>query len=343
MKILAFETSCDETAASVVEDGRRILSNAVYSQVELHALYGGVVPEIASRAHVEKIYPIAKKALDDARLALEDIDAIAATCAPGLIGALLVGVNFAKALAYAKGKPFIPVHHIRGHIAANYLHFDKLTPPFCALVVSGGNSIIADVRDYTNIVILGGTRDDAAGEVFDKISRFIGLGYPGGAKIDALSKGGDEKKYSLPRSEVSGSSYDMSFSGLKTAGINLIQNMRARGEEIDLKGFAASFSKAVSDTLVPRAVSAAAALSYGKLVAAGGVCANSLLREDLIKKCDAGGLQLFLPPLSLCGDNAAMIASQAYYEFRAGNISGLAQNAYATKDISEGFSGHDYK
>ena len=336
MKILAFESSCDETAVAVVEDGRTILSDAIASQADLHALYGGVVPEIASRKHVEAIAGLAELALEQAGLTRADIDAVAVTYAPGLIGALLVGVNFAKSAACALGVPLIPVHHIRGHIAANYITHPELEPPFICLCVSGGNTMIVDVQDYTRMEILGATRDDAAGECFDKVARVLGIGYPGGAPMDRLAQGGDDRKYELPVAHVAGAELDMSFSGLKTASLNLIHNAQQKGEELDLPAFAASFGRAVSDSLVPRAVAAARERGYGKLAVAGGVAANSRIRADLSAACAQAGIRLFLPELRYCGDNAAMIGCQGYYEYQSGHVAGLDLNAYATRDISLG-------
>ena len=336
MNILAFESTCDETAAAVVEDGRRILSDAIASQVDMHTLYGGVVPEIASRKHVEAIVGLADQALKDAGLTKADIDAIAVSYAPGLIGAVLVGVNFAKAAALALGVPLIPVHHIRGHVAANYLTYPELEPPFVCLCVSGGNTLIADVRDYTDMEIMGSTRDDAAGECFDKAARVLGIGYPGGGPMDRLAQGGDDKKYALPRSHVEGHPLDMSFSGLKTAVLNLFHNAEQRGEELDGPGLAASFQAAVSDILVPRIMESARLKGYGKVAIAGGVGANTRIRADLERACKQSGDQLFLPALSLCGDNGAMIGSQAYYEYLAGHTAGSDLNAYATREMSRG-------
>lgn len=335
MKILAIESSCDETAAAVVEDGRKICSNIIYSQAEEHALYGGVVPEIASRGHIEVISTVTHTAMEQAGMAFDEIDAIAATCAPGLIGALLVGTNYAKSLAWALKKPFIPVHHIRGHIAANLLAFPQLEPPFLCLSASGGSSMIVLVRDYTDMEILGGTRDDAAGEAFDKVARVLGVGYPGGPKIDKLAQGGNDTAYPLPRSHVEGAPLDFSFSGLKTAVINLAHHAEQKGETINIKDLAASFSAAVSDTLVPRLKLAAEQTGVYRLVAAGGVAANSRLRADLEKMAEGFNVPIYMPPLSLCGDNAAMIGAQAYYEFLAGNTGTIWQNAFATAEISE--------
>ena len=333
MKILAFESTCDETAVAIVEDGRKILTDQIFSQADLHAVYGGVVPEIASRSHVEAISVLAKKALDAAGLERSDIDAVAVSYAPGLIGAVLVGVNFAKACALALGVPLSPVHHIKGHIAANYLAYPELEPPFLCLAISGGNTILVDVRGYTDMKIIGSTRDDAAGECFDKTARVLGLPYPGGKPIDELSRGGDDQKYHFPVSHVADSPYDMSFSGLKTAVINLVHNAQQKGEEIDRSALAASFTRAVSESLVPRTISAAKMLGYNKIVVAGGVAANSRIRADFTAAAEMNGFELFVPPLKLCGDNGAMVGAQAYYEFLAGNTAGTDLNAYATMEL----------
>ena len=333
MKILAFESSCDETAVAVVEDGRKILTDQIFSQADLHAVYGGVVPEIASRCHVESISILAQRAIERSGITKKEIDAVAVTYAPGLIGAVLVGVNFAKACALALGVPLIPVHHIRGHIAANYLAYPELEPPFLCLAISGGNTILVDVRGYTDMKILGATRDDAAGECFDKTARVLGLPYPGGKPIDEMSRGGDDGKYTFPIAHVEGSPYDMSFSGLKTAVINLVHNAEQKGEEIDRAGLAASFTKAVSDSLVPRTMAAAGELGYDRIVVAGGVAANSRIRADFQKAAEKKGYKLYIPPLKLCGDNGAMIGAQAYYEYLAGVRGGSDLNAYATMDL----------
>lgn len=333
MNILAFESSCDETAAAVVRDGREVLSDAILSQADMHALYGGVVPEIASRKHVEAIAGLADKALADAGLGKSDIDAVAVTYGPGLIGALLVGVNFAKSVAYAIGRPLIPVHHLRGHIAANYIAFPELEPPFLALCISGGNSMLVDVRGYTDMSILGATRDDAAGECFDKIARVLGLPYPGGKPMEELARGGDDTKYPLPRARMAGNDLDMSFSGLKTAAVNLVHNAGQKGEELDRSSLAASVAAAISEELVPRAMEAAHRCGHHTVVAAGGVAANSRIRGDLEAACRGNGLRLFLPPLRLCGDNGAMIGSQAYYEYLAGVRADMGLNAYANLEI----------
>lgn len=333
MRILAVESSCDETAVAIVEDGRNVLTDCIASQVELHRVYGGVVPEIASRKHIEAIYGLADQALLKTELKRKDIDAVAVTYAPGLIGAVLVGVNFAKAVALTLNKPLIPVHHIRGHIAANYLAFPDLEPPFLCLVVSGGHTLIVDVKDYTEMEILGSTLDDAAGECFDKVARVLGMPYPGGAALDKTAQTGDDKKYSLPRSKPGSNPYDMSFSGLKTATLNLIHHAQQIGEELDIPGLCASFSAAVSDTLAPRVIQALKQTGYNKLAVAGGVAANSRIRKDLTEAAQQYGASIYMPPLSLCGDNAAMIGAQGYYEYLADHISDMNLNAYATKSI----------
>ena len=333
MKILAFESTCDETAVAIVEDGRKILTDQIFSQAQLHAVYGGVVPEIASRCHVESISILAQKAIEAAGISRKEIDAVAVSYAPGLIGAVLVGVNFAKACALALNVPLIPVHHIRGHIAANYLAYPELEPPFLCLAISGGNTMLVDVRSYTDMEIIGCTRDDAAGECFDKTARVLGLPYPGGKPIDQLSQGGDDSLYHFPIAHVDGNPYDMSFSGLKTAVINLVHNAQQKGEELDRAGLAASFTKAVSDSLVPRTMMAAKELGYQKIVVAGGVAANSRIRADFTAAAKENGFELFVPPLKLCGDNGAMIGAQAYYEYLAGARAGSDLNAYATMEI----------
>ena len=333
MNILAFESSCDETAVAVVRDGRTVLSDAILSQADMHALYGGVVPEIASRKHVEAISGLTDRALSDAGLTKKDIDAVAVTYAPGLIGAVLVAVSFAKSVAYSLGVPLIPVHHIRGHIAANYLAYPELEPPFLCLAISGGNTILVDVRGYTDMKIIGATRDDAAGECFDKTARVLGLPYPGGKPIDDLAQTGDDTKYTFPIAHVDGNPYDMSFSGLKTAVINLVHNAEQKGEAIDRASLAASFTKAVSDSLVPRTVRSAHELGYKKVVVAGGVAANSRIRADFKRAAEANGLSLYIPPLKLCGDNGAMVGAQGYYEYLAGNTAGSDLNAYATMEL----------
>ena len=333
MNILAVESSCDETAVAIVSDGRKILTDCIASQVDLHRIYGGVVPEIASRKHIEAIYGLADQALLTTGLTRKDIDAVAVTYAPGLIGAVLVGVNFAKAAAMALGKPLIPVHHIRGHIAANYLAYPELEPPFLCLVVSGGHTMIIDVQDYTKMEILGTTLDDAAGECFDKVGRVLGMPYPGGAALDKAASLGDETKYFLPRSKPGQNPYDMSFSGLKTAALNLIHHAEQVGETLDINSLCAAFCAAVSDTLVPRVVEAMKQTGRKKLAVAGGVAANSRIRADILRAAERLGAEVYLPPLKLCGDNAAMIGAQGYYEYMAGNTAGMELNAYATKSI----------
>lgn len=333
MNILAVESSCDETAVAIVKDGREILTDCIASQVDLHRIYGGVVPEIASRKHIEAIYGLADQALEKTGLERSDIDAVAVTYAPGLIGAVLVGVNFAKSAAFALDKPLIPVHHIRGHIAANYLAYPDLEPPFLCLVVSGGHTMIVDVQDYTKMEILGTTLDDAAGECFDKVGRVLGMPYPGGAALDKAASMGDESRYVLPRSKPGQNPYDMSFSGLKTAALNLIHHAQQVGEELDINSLCAAFCGAVSDTLVPRVEMALKQTGRDKLAVAGGVAANSRIRRDMLQMAEKLGASVYLPPLSLCGDNAAMIGAQAYYEYLAQNLAGMELNAYATKSI----------
>lgn len=333
MKILAIESSCDETAAAIVEDGRKVLSSVVASQVEEHRLYGGVVPEIASRRHAEAISSVVREALSEAQLTLDDVDAIGVTFAPGLIGALLVGVNFAKGLSLATGKPLIPVHHLRSHIAANYLTHQELKPPFLCLVVSGGHSHIVEVEDYTKMRVIGETRDDAAGEAFDKAARTMGMPYPGGVELDKVAEFGDDSAYILPHPTVADSPYDFSFSGLKTAVINLIHNAEQKGEEIHKENLCASFRKAVVGCLTDNLFKAAEDLGAETIVAAGGVSANALLRRELTRICDEKKFPLYVPALSLCGDNAAMVASQAYYEYMSGNVASSDLNAVATLPI----------
>ena len=336
MNILAIESSCDETAAAVVRDGRTVLSNCVASQIEMHTIYGGVGPEIASRKHVEAVTGLADQAVEQAGLTKGELDAVAVTYGPGLIGAVLVGVNFAKGAAMALDLPLIPVHHVRGHIAANYITYPDLKPPFVCLCVSGGTTLVVDVRSYTEMKVLGGTRDDAAGECFDKVARVLGIGYPGGGPMDRLADGGDDSRYELPRAHVSGHELDMSFSGLKTASLNLIHNAEQKGETLDLRDFAASFGRAVSESLVPRVMAAARAKGYGQVAVAGGVAANRRIRADLQAACARSGDRLYLPELKYCGDNAAMIGCQGFYEYQAGHTAGMELNAYANRDISLG-------
>ena len=330
MYILGIESSCDETAASIVKDGREIVSNIVYSQVEEHGLYGGVVPEIASRRHIDAISEVVQKAFDEAGLTVNDLDAIACTYAPGLIGALLVGVNYAKGLAFASGKPLVPVHHLRGHIAALYLTYPDLKPPFICLVASGGHSHIVAVDDYTKFRVIGRTIDDAAGEAFDKVSRTLGLGYPGGPAIAKAALTGDLTKYKLPTPHTE-NKYDVSFSGLKTAVINIYNTNNMKGEETDKNSLAAAFQEKISQILSDNLAGAAAEFGYDKVAIAGGVSANKRLRELIVEKI--GEKQFFAPVMDLCGDNGAMIGAQAYYEYQAGNIADMSLNAYATKSI----------
>lgn len=331
MKILAIESSCDETSAAVVE-GREVLSNIIATQIAEHKLYGGVVPEIASRRHTEAISAVCDEALSAAGITYKDIEAIAVTFAPGLIGALLVGVNFAKGLALSLGVPLIPVHHLRSHIAANYIAHKDLKPPFLCLLVSGGNTVIAEVADYTTFKILGGTQDDAAGECFDKTARCMGLSYPGGVTLDKIATKSDFNKYPLPYPKSSGE-YNFSFSGLKTAVINTIHNSNQKNEEIDVPVLAATVRERVCDMLIDNTFKAAENLGYTKIAVAGGVSANSELRARMTKECKKRGFKLYYPPLSLCGDNAAMVGAQAIYEFENGNTAGQDLNATATLPI----------
>lgn len=333
MLIMSIESTCDETAVAITENGRKVLTDQIFSQADLHAVYGGVVPEIASRSHVEVISQLSERALSVAGITKKDLGAIAVSYAPGLIGAVLVGVNFAKSVALALNIPLIPVHHIKGHIAANYIAFPELEPPFLCLAISGGNTMLVDVRGYTDMKIIGATRDDAAGECFDKTARVLGLPYPGGKHVDALAKTGDDTKYALPRSHVEGNPYDMSFSGLKTSVVNLVHNAEQKGEELDRESLCASFTRAVSDSLIPRTMQLAKELGYKKIAVAGGVAANSRIREDFRIAAEKEGSQLFIPPLSLCGDNGAMIGCQGYYEYLAGTRAGSDLNAFANMEL----------
>lgn len=333
MKILAIESSCDETAAAVVEDGRKILSNVVNTQVEEHKIYGGVVPEIASRRHIENISQVVREALDQAGCTWETLDALAVTYAPGLIGALIVGVNYAKGLAYSTGLPLVPVHHLRGHIASNYLSSPELEPPFLCLVVSGGHTIIAEVLDYTRFHIVGTTRDDAAGEALDKAARSMGLPYPGGLNLDKLCAGVPAGSFQFGRPNVTGGAFDFSFSGLKTKMINTIHNLEQRGKEIPVRELGASFMDCVASYLTDHVAGAARQYGHHRIALAGGVSANSVLRAKMQELCKKNSWQLYLPDRSLCGDNAAMIASQGYYEYLSGVRAGIDLNAYATMPI----------
>lgn len=333
MKILSIESSCDETAAAVVENGRKVLSSIVASQVEEHKLYGGVVPEIASRRHAEAISQVVQDALDGAELGLKDIDGIAVTYAPGLIGALLVGVNFAKGLSLASGIPLIPTHHLRSHVASNYICHPTLKPPFMCLIASGGHSHIVLVKDYTEFEVIGKTRDDAAGEALDKAARSMGLPYPGGIHLDKISKNGNKNAFPFPHPRVDNCPYDFSFSGLKTAVINVIHNSQQKGEEINREDLGASFQNAVVSCLVSNVEKAAIDFGQTKIALAGGVSANSLLREDMKKMCNKHSWELFVPELSLCGDNGAMVGAQGYYELLKGHIADASLNAFATMNI----------
>ena len=335
MLILGIESSCDETAAAVVEDGRKIISSVVSTQIEEHKKYGGVVPEIASRRHCENIYAVVEQALKDADCTLSDLEAIGVTYAPGLIGALLVGTSFAKGLAMASGKPLVPVHHIAGHIASNYIAHEELKPPYLCLVASGGHSMICEVLDYTKFRIIGRTRDDAAGEAFDKAARVLGFCYPGGVHIDRAAKEGDPNAYPLPHPKVAGSEYDFSFSGLKTAVINTVHNAEQKGVEINKNDMAASFQKTISEILVGKTMAAAREFGYKKIALAGGVSANSGIRGLMEKRCRDNGFELYLPPLNLCGDNGAMIASQAYFDYLDGKRADESLNAVATLSLED--------
>lgn len=336
MKILAFESSCDETAAAVVENGRTVLSSVVATQIEQHKLFGGVVPEIASRMHTEAISAVCAEALEKANCTLENIDAIAVTYAPGLIGALLVGVNYAKGLALGSGKPLVPVHHLRSHIAANYITHPDLEPPFLCLVVSGGDTLLVRVKAYTDFEILGRTRDDAAGEALDKAARAMGLPYPGGVNLDKLAKDGNPTAYKFPKPHVDGSPLDFSFSGMKTAVLNTIHNAQQKGETIDSADLGASFLNAVVDSLLDHTERALELYpETDKLVLAGGVSANFVLRACIGNLAKQRNVKLYLPALPLCGDNAAMVGAQGYYEYLAGKRAGMDLNTAATMSISE--------
>lgn len=338
MKILSIESSCDETASAVIENGRTVLSSVISSQVEKHIIYGGVVPEIASRLHAENICYVVSEALSQANTHLNEIDAIAVTYAPGLIGALLVGVNFAKALSASANIPLVPVHHLRGHIAANYIAHPDLKPPFLCLVVSGGHTHLVKVNDYTNFEVIGFTRDDAAGEAFDKAGRAMGLSYPGGVNLDKIAEEGNPLAYKLPTPSVSGSPFDFSFSGLKTAVINLIHNAQQKNEDININDLSASFRKTVVDILTDKFIKAAEQTDCNTLVLAGGVSANRELRRRMTDICEKKGYKLYYPPLELCGDNGAMIGSQGYYEYLAGTRAGLDLNAKASLAIEQSYN-----
>ncbi len=332
MKILSIESSCDETAAAITE-GREVLASAVYTQIEIHSLFGGVVPEIASRKHIEAMSEIMNSVLQKSNLTLDDIDAVAVTFAPGLIGALLVGVNFAKGLALSMGVPLIPVHHLRSHIAANYIDHPELEPPFLCLLVSGGNTMIVEVRSYTDFRVIGQTRDDAVGECYDKAARAMGHPYPGGSRLDYMADQTLSGMYKLPRPKISDNKYDFSFSGLKTFVVNLIHNTEQRGEPVYMTALAADLINRVTDILVEHTMEAAEEFGYRKIALAGGVAANSVLRKRLKKECEFMGYELYIPERKYCGDNAAMVGVQAFYEYLNGNTAGTDLNASATLPI----------
>ena len=333
--LLAIESSCDETAAAVVRNGREVLSNVIYSQIALHTQYGGVVPEIASRKHIEKINQVIQQALDEAKVGLTDLDGIAVTYGPGLVGALLVGVSEAKAISFATGLPLVGIHHIEGHISANYIENKELEPPFVCLVASGGHSHLVVVKDYGEYEIIGRTRDDAAGEAFDKVARAIGLGYPGGPKIDKLSKEGNPDAIAFPRAKVNENEYDFSFSGLKSAVLNYLNACQMKGEEVNRADVAASFQKAVIDVLVEHSIHAVKEYGFDKFAIAGGVASNSSLRGAFEERCKAEGITFYHPSPIYCTDNAAMIGAAGYYEFIKGVRSGLDLNAVPGLKLGE--------
>lgn len=335
MKILAIESSCDETAAAVVEDGRQVLSNVISSQIDLHRLYGGVVPEIASRKHIERINQVIRQALDDADIGLEDIDAVGVTYGPGLVGALLVGVAEAKAISYARGLPLVGVHHIEGHISANYIEHPELEPPFLCLVVSGGHTQLAIVEDYGKLRILGSTRDDAAGEAFDKVARAIGLPYPGGPEIDKLAREGNPQAITFPRARIDGAPYDFSFSGVKSAVLNYLNHHKMQGKEIEKADLAASFQQSVVSVLTDHTMGAAEEFHMNRVAVAGGVAANQCLRKAMKEACEKRGLTLYYPSPVYCTDNAAMIGVAAYYEYRNGTRHGWDLNAVPNLKLGE--------
>ena len=335
MNILAIESSCDETAAAVVQDGRKVLSNIISSQIEIHKLYGGVVPEIASRKHIEKVIQVVDEALKEASLTMDEIDAVAVTYGPGLVGALLVGVSAAKSIAFAHNKPLIGVHHIEGHISANYIENEELEPPFLCLVVSGGHTNLVIVKDYGEYEVLGKTRDDAAGEAFDKVARAIGLGYPGGPKIQKISEEGNKDAIAFPRAKVADNPFDFSFSGLKSSVLNYINSCEMKGEEINKADIAASFQEAVVDVLVSHTIEGAKQLGFKKIAMAGGVASNIALREEMKEACERRGFKFYHPSPILCTDNAAMIGAAAYYDYKKGLISGLTLNAVPSLKLGQ--------
>lgn len=338
MRILGIESSCDETAAAIVQDGRLILSNVIASQADEHKKYGGVVPELASRRHCENILPVVRKALDDAGMTIDDVDGIAVTYAPGLIGALLVGVSFAKGLSMMSGKPLIPVHHTEGHAAANYLvpaADDKpiLEPPYLGLIVSGGHTRIAEVLDYTTFRTVGKTRDDAAGECFDKCARAMGFPYPGGVHVDQAAQRGDAAAFRLPKAKMEGNPYDFSFSGLKTFIVNLLHHAEQCGETVNTDDLSAALQQAIAQDVTDKTIAAAMELGYKTIALSGGVSANSGVRNTLAEACKKHGFRLYMPPIALCGDNAAMIAAQGYYNYLAGITADETLNAVASKEL----------
>lgn len=335
MNILAIESSCDETAAAVVQDGRKVLSNIISSQIEIHKLYGGVVPEIASRKHIEKVIQVVDEALKEASLTMDEIDAVAVTYGPGLVGALLVGVSAAKSIAFAHNKPLIGVHHIEGHISANYIENEELEPPFLCLVVSGGHTNLVIVKDYGEYEVLGKTRDDAAGEAFDKVARAIGLGYPGGPKIQKISEEGNKDAIAFPRAKVADNPFDFSFSGLKSSVLNYINSCEMKGEEINKADIAASFQEAVVDVLVSHTIEGAKQLGFKKIAMAGGVASNIALREEMKEACERRGFKFYHPSPILCTDNAAMIGAAAYYDYKKGLISDLTLNAVPSLKLGQ--------
>ena len=335
MNILAIESSCDETAAAVVQDGRKVLSNIISSQIEIHKLYGGVVPEIASRKHIEKVIQVVDEALKEASLTMDEIDAVAVTYGPGLVGALLVGVSAAKSIAFAYNKPLIGVHHIEGHISANYIENEELEPPFLCLVVSGGHTNLVIVKDYGEYEVLGKTRDDAAGEAFDKVARAIGLGYPGGPKIQKISEEGNKDAIAFPRAKVADNPFDFSFSGLKSSVLNYINSCEMKGEEINKADIAASFQEAVVDVLVSHTIEGAKQLGFKKIAMAGGVASNTVLREVMKEACERRGFKFYHPSPILCTDNAAMIGAAAYYDYKKGLISDLTLNAVPSLKLGQ--------
>ena len=335
MNILAIESSCDETAAAVVQDGRKVLSNIISSQIEIHKLYGGVVPEIASRKHIEKVIQVVDEALKEASLTMDEIDAVAVTYGPGLVGALLVGVSAAKSIAFAHNKLLIGVHHIEGHISANYIENEELEPPFLCLVVSGGHTNLVIVKDYGEYEVLGKTRDDAAGEAFDKVARAIGLGYPGGPKIQKISEEGNKDAIAFPRAKVADNPFDFSFSGLKSSVLNYINSCEMKGEEINKADIAASFQEAVVDVLVSHTIEGAKQLGFKKIAMAGGVASNTVLREEMKEACERRGFMFYHPSPILCTDNAAMIGAAAYYDYKKGLISDLTLNAVPSLKLGQ--------